>query len=306
MTTNQPVSAVLLAIPDLPESRRAKKRELDRRAQRAARERNKNRIAYLEATIQAMSENEQNGKIAGLMSQLSDMTRQRDNLVRTLSSMETTIQIDREINEVEDPPMDQATQTLSSPSQSQNWLSGCRVSDAFSLDMADVAVEFSTPGTMTMAWSLPVHDTAGSGIATETDLPTYVPAQSSLTLARHPSIQPLPNPLLSHSGGSSVILPEPGAVCECSFSIQDPESPIAFTKSIWRSANEALSGCDMLQEYVKHGRAMVDDFPPRVIIEGWEAVERLRELPPLCERLRRIDTLQFSNCPDTERLAILG
>ncbi|GKT97073.1 BZIP transcription factor [Colletotrichum tofieldiae] len=50
---------------------------------------------------------------------------------------------------------------------------------------------------------------------------------------------------------------------------------------------------------------MVDDIPVRVILDGWDAVEHSRNLPPLWKRLRRIDTLQFRNCPDTERLAIL-
>ncbi|KZL66632.1 bZIP transcription factor [Colletotrichum tofieldiae] len=292
MATKKPVSEVPPAVPDDPESRRAR-RELGRHAQQAVRERNKNHIAYLEATAQSMSELEQNGQTSSLMSQLSDMARQRDNIARTISSIETTFQVHQEEERVKLSPINQPPQPLSATSQCQDWLSGYKVPDAFNLDIEHVAFEVFNPGTMVMAWGFSVPDTPGSVIATEKEPLKNVPAQSSLTLARQPGMR-------------GVIVPEPDVICECLYSIQDPRSPGAPTTSIWRSANEALSGCKMLAKSVLNMEdEMVDDIPVRVILDGWDAVEHSRNLPPLWKRLRRIDTLQFRNCPDTERLAIL-
>ncbi|KZL63272.1 bzip transcription factor [Colletotrichum incanum] len=263
MATKQPVSAASSKVPDDPKSRRTKKRKLDQRAQRAACDRNKNRIAYLEGTIRSMSELEQSRQISGLMGQLSDMTRQRDNLARTSPSIETTIQGHQEEERVEPSPINQAPQTLSATSQCQCWLRGYEILDSFNLGVEDVAFEISNPGTLAMAWGLPVPDTPGNVIATEMEPPKRV---------------------------------LPDVICECLFLIQDPISLGPHTTSIWRSANEALSGCKMPTKSVLNMEdEMATIFP----------YESPLTLPPLWKRLRLINTLQFRNCPDTERLPIL-
>ncbi|KAK1474665.1 hypothetical protein CTAM01_15836 [Colletotrichum tamarilloi] len=305
MATQQISSATPIPAADDAASRRAKKRELDRRAQRAARERNKNRIAYLEATIQAMSEQEQSAKIDSLMNQLSDMTRQRDTLSKTLSSLETTIQVHRE-GERADTLQDRASQPEATASNCQPWPGAHESSNAFDIEVEDMPLDVFTPGISAISWGLPVSDVTGHTLATETELANRVPAPPSLALAGNPNLECLPDSPPPRHQGDGVIVPEPDSACECLGSRQDPQSPGLSTTSLWRSANEALGASEMLSRSVLAMEdEMSDDIPVRVILEGWDAVERSGKLPPLWRRLRQTDTLQFRNCPDTERLAIL-
>lgn len=69
---------------DTATSRRMRKRELDRRCQRIARERTKNRIAYLEGLVEDFRKQDSTGRVATLMKQLSDIAKERDTLVLSL------------------------------------------------------------------------------------------------------------------------------------------------------------------------------------------------------------------------------
>ncbi|KAF5234161.1 hypothetical protein FANTH_12263 [Fusarium anthophilum] len=73
------------------EARRLKKRELDRKAQRLARERTKSRIAQLESTVDNLRKGNSNAQIANLMDQLAKVTKERDNLLEVLDSLGSTI-----------------------------------------------------------------------------------------------------------------------------------------------------------------------------------------------------------------------
>ncbi|KAG7000032.1 hypothetical protein FocnCong_v012265 [Fusarium oxysporum f. sp. conglutinans] len=73
------------------EARRLKKRELDRKAQRLARERTKSRIAQLESMVDNLRQDDSNAQIATLMDQLGKVTKERDNLLQVLDSLGSTI-----------------------------------------------------------------------------------------------------------------------------------------------------------------------------------------------------------------------
>ncbi|KAK2674304.1 hypothetical protein RAB80_009288 [Fusarium oxysporum f. sp. vasinfectum] len=75
------------------EARRLKKRELDRKAQRLARERTKSRIAQLESMVDNLRQDDSNAQIATLMDQLGKVTKERDNLLQVLDSLGSTIQL---------------------------------------------------------------------------------------------------------------------------------------------------------------------------------------------------------------------
>ncbi|KAJ0331946.1 hypothetical protein COL922a_011691 [Colletotrichum nupharicola] len=295
MATQQISSATPIPVIDDAASRRAKKRELDRRAQRAARERNRNRIAYLEATIQAMSEQESGGRIASLMNQLSDMTRQKDNLAKVLSSIETSIQ---------------ASRLLNATSNCQPWSEDHAASDSLAMDVGEnSSLGAFPPGDAAMTWGLPASGTAGHLITTASEFSSGLSAPTSFPVTGDPNLETFPDspPAPSAGQGDGVIVPEPDSACECLASRQDPGSPgLPAGSSIWRCANEALGGREMLPRNVLYMEdEMSDDIPVRVILEGWDAVERSGKLPPLWKKLRRTDNLQFRNCADTERLAIL-
>ncbi|KAL6915068.1 hypothetical protein FSHL1_012741 [Fusarium sambucinum] len=73
-------------------TRRLKKREADRRAQRLARERTKNRISQLEATIERLRQTERGAQVSSILDQLSRVTKEKDNLLRALRSMRGMLQ----------------------------------------------------------------------------------------------------------------------------------------------------------------------------------------------------------------------
>ncbi|KAF6816308.1 bZIP transcription factor [Colletotrichum plurivorum] len=316
MAGRQSNTAIPISVMDDAATRRAKKRELDRRAQRAARERNRNRIAYLEATVQAMSQKESCGRIAALVGQLADMTRQRDGLAKVLSSIETSIKVHRE-GELEANAGDQQQQTPQPldgtiPVNCQQW-----PTDHVSA-VEDVALNAFNPGA---TWDLPVSEGEGHVLTATAEFPGIrtidggnglpAPSQISFTLAAgDPNLECFSESPPSQPGGrgNDVIVPEPDSVCECLTSQHRSGSStaVATKRSIWRCANEALGTRQVLsREALAAEDELSEDIPIRVILEGWDAVERLGGLPPLWKKLRRTDSLQFRGCPDAERLAIL-
>ncbi|PNP76839.1 hypothetical protein FNYG_09855 [Fusarium nygamai] len=78
---------------DAADARRAKKREVDRRAQQLMRERTKKRIAQLEATVDILRQDNSNAKIMSLMDELAQVTEERDNLLQALDSMNDIIRL---------------------------------------------------------------------------------------------------------------------------------------------------------------------------------------------------------------------
>ncbi|OBS15150.1 hypothetical protein FPOA_13964 [Fusarium poae] len=77
--------------PSTAEARRLKKRELDRKAQRLARERTKGRIAQLESMVDNLRHSDSNAQVSTLIDELEKITKERDNLLQVLDSLGSTI-----------------------------------------------------------------------------------------------------------------------------------------------------------------------------------------------------------------------
>jgi hypothetical protein len=262
------------SIPDSgAAARRAKKRELDRLAQRAARERTRSRIAQLEATVQAMAQKESDGRAATLVEHLAETTRQRHNLAKVVSSIEAAIRGHREAQKgTKDGNEDLPQAAHSGAADSAAEIGSMEVlEDDFDLALTGPLDALTSPAVPS---SLPWTD-AVEAVSDDT--------------------------ALAHS--PFVIIPEPEKMCDC---VVPPSIPQRGHSSIWRRANETLSGQEPLPWHMlQYEDDCGEDIPIRAILEGWDTVERIQELPPLWRRLRRIDQLQFSSCGKTERLAIL-
>lgn len=72
-------------------SRRLKKREVDRRCQREARERTRSRIAYLENLVEDLRKQDAGGQVATLLKQLKDMQEERDSAIKTLKDIQQIV-----------------------------------------------------------------------------------------------------------------------------------------------------------------------------------------------------------------------
>lgn len=73
-------------------ARKLKKRELDRKAQRVARERTKNRIANLEGLVKRLKADNPNNEVSDLTTALTSVTEERDALAAALRSVEHMVQ----------------------------------------------------------------------------------------------------------------------------------------------------------------------------------------------------------------------
>ncbi|KAH6705700.1 hypothetical protein EV126DRAFT_516627 [Verticillium dahliae] len=90
MSTTAQKTDVEDEIPEVA-ARRLKKRELDRKAQRAEGERTKSHIANLEKLVEHLSHKDVNAEVSRLMEQLLQTTQERDKLIGFLASLGTTI-----------------------------------------------------------------------------------------------------------------------------------------------------------------------------------------------------------------------
>jgi len=72
-------------------SRQLKKREIDRRSQRLARERTKSRIAYLEGLVEEFRRQDSSGRVASLINQMAEITKERDLLTKKLNDIRKVI-----------------------------------------------------------------------------------------------------------------------------------------------------------------------------------------------------------------------
>ncbi|KAH7113330.1 hypothetical protein B0J11DRAFT_619442 [Dendryphion nanum] len=287
------------------DARRMKKRAHDRRAQRAARERTRNRIAQLEATVTALSHEGFDDRSAHLMEQLDTVVKDRDELAGILSVVEASMQkynarrilplMQNKDNDVMHETLNlQMTQQVSR----EHWHKDSSL-DATALNFGEeqsfAIDEFNER----------CDCSATCQVDTTTEqLGDSQPSQTNiLPTELLESIDSVVGPSISRE----LILPCSESPCDCS-----PYSPVITAApvehgNIWRAANAVLSEPIHLSEVILHYEdAMSEDLSVRVIVEGWEEVERTTQLPPLWKKLRKIDQLQFGRCSETIRLAVLS
>ncbi|KAG4269061.1 hypothetical protein FPRO04_12293 [Fusarium proliferatum] len=72
-------------------ARRLKKQEADRKSQKQARERTKSRIKHLENMVEILRQDKSKARIVSLLHRLDQVTKERDNLLQVLGSLDSTI-----------------------------------------------------------------------------------------------------------------------------------------------------------------------------------------------------------------------
>ncbi|OAL39796.1 hypothetical protein AYO20_00708 [Fonsecaea nubica] len=297
-------------------SRRLKKREIDRRCQRQARERTKSRIAYLEGLVEEFRRQDSSGQVATLLKQLKEVELERDLMAKTLKDIQ------------------KAMDTHKLPKSL-----GEEVEDKSTVFMATMAQE-ETSGERNASLT-PVRDgprlpfqcehtdmQSGASPAQNFDLATFSPTPSlplqSQDLLFAPEVVPLqsdesqsPTQVMVQAKGEKEPNPmpcnwsdnwaAPRRSCSChSCNDRQPGRRSVWRGNYWRYANEVLSErFDWNEEVAPESDDLCDDVPIRAIIEGWDAVAKRAPLHPSWKILRRIDQTLFAKCPDTERLAIM-
>ncbi|KAL0930315.1 bZIP transcription factor [Colletotrichum truncatum] len=301
--------------PATVSSSRLKKREADRKAQRIAREKTKNRIAHLESLVEELSQKDDDGKTASLMAQLSRVTEQRNKL---MSCLETTSSLFTK--QLTDAKGWDSEKTL-------NQENNKSIPDLVNLDLPQpstldfmappVAAPVPTTSEVTMCdlkhmGFATSNFTDGTGLEFEQSwlnemfLPETTEVRSSLIGPLPPSPAML-NPTTGEASTSTAEAP-PKPTCSCKSSIKKRRLSDGSLVNCnnWKAANK------ILKEPFAISQAMLDleyqvseDIPVHAVLHGWDSISQSGKMTPLWKRVRQLDEMCFSGCGQPERLGVL-
>ncbi|KAF4435365.1 hypothetical protein F53441_13537 [Fusarium austroafricanum] len=295
------------------EARRLKKRELDRKAQRLARERTKSRIAQLESMVDNLRQDDSNAQIATLMDQLGKVTKERDNLLQVLDSLGSTIR--RHLG-------DSNTTTTSEP-QSDTKSESCTHATLTQSTLAERVIPIHTTRATSETSNstileLPINHPPADPFAYDTWNYTVSNEPYPTTMAFDNSILPpagngflpmqplLPPSLPSPPEEDDVIVPKPSILCPCSSPTSCASGYHDVKPNIWRAINEVLVRPTKLSpKEIAIEEYNAEDVAVQAVLEGWDNVERAGKMTPTWRKLRRADELCFTTCPQVERLAAI-
>ncbi|KAL5603612.1 hypothetical protein FOVSG1_006362 [Fusarium oxysporum f. sp. vasinfectum] len=285
------------------EARRLKKRELDRKAQRLARERTRSRIVQLESMVDILRQDNKNARIATLMDQLGKVTKERDNLLQVLDSLGSTIRRHLSDSTTSEPLSDMTSDSsqhaglaqsvpITTPRSTSEASSSAILElpvnppppEPFTYDGRNYTVS-NEPYPTTLAFDNSIFPPPGNG---------FIPTQPLL-----PDIHTPPEEV-------DVIIPKASVLCPCSSPTSSGANFHDVKPNIWRAINEVLVKPTKLSaEEIAIEEYNAEDIPVRAILEGWDSIERAGKMTPTWRKLRKADELCFTNCADTERLAAM-
>ncbi|EWG42530.1 hypothetical protein FVEG_04307 [Fusarium verticillioides 7600] len=287
MPANTPATCRQARSPTV-DSQRLKKRESDRKAQRVSRERTKSRIAYLEDLVQKLSSGDDHDKTLSLMAQLSEVTKQRDSLVRFLDS--TSLSFTRHLSEAK--KWESSTASQEKPQEKQPSVSGSvsRESPALLPDL----LETPPAGNELNLFSPEFTGILPGDMALEGGQ-----ACMNLGSATYSA---------SHSHAADEKTSAVSSSCDCTSSeTRRLSDGSVVSRNIWQAGNQVLEGppghlsTSMLNlEYEAS-----EDVPVRVVLYGWDHLEKSGRMTPLWRRIRHLDEICFSACGQVERLAVI-
>jgi hypothetical protein len=294
-------------------SRRLKKREIDRRCQRQARERTRTRIAYLEGLVEDFRRQDSSGQLATLLTQLKEVEAERDMMAKTLKDIHKAMDTHKPLN----PSTEDETECKPAPAtyegthRERNSSSISPLADDMPMTLPHEQAELPERASPSRNFDLAVFSPAPSLPLRSQDqlfAPEVVPlpgdGQSpSQVLVQAKSFKE-PNPMPCNYAENWTA---PRRSCSCnSCHNRQPGQRSVWQGNYWRYANEVLSErFDWPEDVAPESDVMCDDVPIRVMLEGWDAVARRAPLHPSWQILRRIDETLFAMCPNVERLAIL-
>jgi len=282
-------------------SRRLKKREIDRRCQRLARERTKNRITELEALVESLRSEDSSDRLANLMTQLDEMARERRMLIKTIRSIHHSVQEHASLLGAADSAQSPPKSSNRDPQDSPAPVSSVRPTTLFSVlelpsestDRSDGSGPFATPHREILAVESPTiqHDNA------------------TINLDPYPAFQDWSNETEALAAAETQVMgieAVTDSMCPCSASSISQQS--CKPLNLWHFAKTTLAEPADTNDIISHIEdSVADDTPIRALVEGWDSVKRRMNgrLPPSWDKLRRIDETLFPTCGSVERLAIM-
>lgn len=253
-------------------ARRLKKREIDRKCQRQARERTRSRITYLESLVENLQQPDGDERSAALMKRLGEVEKERDTLAHTLKGVQKAVFALENLADKHIKP-----DSLEADDHT-NILKGVDFADD-RLGRNNSMTEASSPTSPALA---------------DSDLPPLASQQP-----RHYSFS-----AQSDASRHDVPTQVHNDVCDCCRSTSQPGA--GSTTSAWRLANDTLmTNFKRLSPILPDEDLASEDIPVRAVLEGWDSVASQTDLPASWKIMRRIDEQLFSRSGPKERLAIL-
>lgn len=293
--------------PDTVTTRQLKKRELDRKAQRLARERTKTRITSLEKLVADLQHKDTSDQVRALTKSLQAVTKERDVALGLLRSLGSSI--NQHLSQSQDAV------TFDSTTSSCNRKSpDTTMDDAETAPIHSVTDDFNAHPNDGTTGNGTIQAEQGPGIPIcsleHPDVPEFInpptDAVGSLLDDLLPGFPPVDNILqtIPNEGNDPI---SPASMPGCGCYPQDQLRASSDSLNLWRFANEVLSTPSQLnRDSADFDETWQDDLPVRAVVEGWSAAEaKLGRLPALWLKLRPIDEVLFHGCGKAERVAML-
>ncbi|KPI38913.1 uncharacterized protein AB675_5918 [Cyphellophora attinorum] len=256
-------------------ARRLKKREIDRKCQRQARERTRSRIAYLESLVENLQQPDGDERSASLLKRLSEVEKERDVLAHTLKGVQKAVY-----------GLEGATDKYGK-------------NDVSEVDMN--AIDFG-PASLVRNSSLTDTGSPTSPVLPEAEVMASDGQRSSQQASRQLSISAKSE---TPAAKPSVDLPVKIQNDACD-SCRDPTSTSSSRGSFWRYANVTLmENYRRISPIMPEEDALDEDIPVRVVLGSWDEVASQIELPASWKIMRRIDEHMFTKTEPKERLATM-
>ncbi|KAH7073724.1 hypothetical protein BKA63DRAFT_39372 [Paraphoma chrysanthemicola] len=299
--------------PTVVSLQRLKKREVDRRCQREARERKRSYVAHLEGLVEDLRQQDTSGQVAALLKQLRKAEQERDMVTKTLRDIQDVIlQRPLKLSENQDGrnPSTASAQVgpgggnMSDPDT--NTQAAERTPDLSSIDFAlpDTAI-FPTNSTQLAAFSDTVEAELGLNNGR---FDPDVGQQSSPCLSDQPFVHSASagrRHKMAASGNYDWVNPRTSCCCQ-SYVYRQPGQAAVWQGNFWKFCSEVLGECLDWKDALQPANDVdSEDIPIRALLHGWDSVEERGALHPSWKMMRRIDEALFGPIPKTERLAML-
>ncbi|KAH6871765.1 hypothetical protein B0T10DRAFT_590501 [Thelonectria olida] len=291
-------------------SRQQRKREIDRRAQRMARERTKTRIADLEKLVDELQNQDTSGQVKALSESLQTMSRERDAAIALAKNLEGSIKEFFATRNILDSATSENAYEMPSLSKTVSRPDG-NLKKGPTGKTIDSSCPVSPPGTsdndtISYMQTSTIEDMNIFHDLSVLDLPADLMEDTTEVISRvlHDNSQETALPYAYPE--DDAIYPASIAGCGCDTSKSPLEQPQKL--NLWRFANEVLTRPNPLEHDATYGldTTWQQDVPVRALVKGWSIVEReVGRLSPLWSKLRMIDETLFHGCGKVERLAIL-
>ncbi|KAF5661462.1 hypothetical protein FCIRC_11817 [Fusarium circinatum] len=261
--------------------RKSRKRELDRKSQRLARQRTRSRMAHLETLVASFQEADEDVRFSSLIEQLSELTSERDRLKGLLQSLDFTIRSHLDKAPTARPVPSSAVPKDSSaqPQQRGPVIPDSRQTDFFPLRSSGIENADSAPSRNSSDGAQAGHNPESLDI--DHLLFQLPPLSQDFFHAALPQVAPLE--------------------CEC---MLGTSYDTGSTLSIWRQLNDLyqpLAHADLAAEDRESEDSII-----RAVLYGWNSVGAAGRALTTYRTLRTVDELHGVKPSPTDRLALLG